>query len=499
MYSLIYFYQFRSGERVQKLLLVGDGGYAYDLYLKILEEFLYKLYYFAFFDDIMSDFDTFEMFLFLTFSKSFKDSDPLITQELIDRINNNPRSSFKAGLNTKFAKMTIGVAKRFLSPIRPIQNNHASAVPVGANENFMHNVDRQYITGITNIRMPHKTYTKEDIDLVAGPGQFEANIQRDAYSRIQFPIYDVTKLCSSWASAVTSAMSISVSRWAYDFINFSLQYVLDCDILGDACIERTPLNAYQLFWERHPPSADTWDVPGDGNSERWYPTDAPRSDFTRANCADNSCYPGKTCAHHWALTGSCNPGDAETACPIYFLYNWRYIKSHLWEVGAVTSSIVVHPSLFSYQGGVYSSLGETELPGPDAEFPDTAIGMLDVTIIGWGQTVLNLSSYDDSYNYTKLRWWYVIPHFGEFISEPKGEPMFFYKSETNTYEDLIDGTYTFDASQLRGPVHIDIERSLIKFNRRFDDCNIESHAVGAAPYNFVPHPYRTPEPTWEDY
>ena len=316
-------------------------------------------------------------------------------------------------------------------------------------------------------------------------------------TRIQFPIYDVTKLCSSWASAVTSAMSISVSRWAYDFINFSLQYVLDCDILGDACIERTPLNAYQLFWERHPPSYDSWDLPGDGQSERQNPTDAPRSDFDRDNCDDKSCYPGKICHHHWALTGSCNPGDAETACPIYFLYNWRYIKSHLWEVGAVTSSIVVHQSLFLYQKGVYSSLVDKLPDDPDASVGD-AIGMLDVTIIGWGQQHLNLSSYSSSYNYTKLRWWYVIPHLGEFNDEPDTE--LFVTGNGDSYTDLEQGSYVFDAEKLViGTPVSDIRKSLIRFNRRFDDCNIESHAVGAAPYNFVPHPYRTPEPTWEDY
>ena len=433
------------------------------------------------------------MFFLFVLSNSLRDSDPLITQELVDKINNNPHSTFKAGLNSKFAKMTVGDAKRFLSPIRPIPNNHGSAVPVGANENFMHNIDRQYITGITNMKMP---VDDDKRDLYAGPGQNLAEGKKAIQDRILFPIFDVTKLCSSWAPAVTSAMTISVSRWAYEFINFSLQYVLDCDILGDACIERTPLNAYQLFWEHHPPTYGFWDKPNEDNSERKHPTDAPRSDFSRANCEDGSCYPGRTCAHHWALTGSCNPGDAETACPIYFLYNWRWIKSHLWEVGAVTSSIVVHSSLFSYQKGVYSSLGDT-LPTDNAAL-DPPIGMLDVTIIGWGQTVLNLSSYDDSYNYTKLRWWFVIPHLGEFNNNPESD--FWMTGKGTANADLNDGTYIFDASVVKPAITgQDLTRSLIKFNRRFDDCNIESHAVGAVPYNFVPHPYRTPEETWEDY
>ena len=119
--------------------------------------------------------------------------------------------------------------------------------------------------------------------------------------------------------------------------------------------------------------------------------------------------------------------------------------------------------------------------------------MLDVTIIGWGQTALNLSS-SESYNLTKLRWWYVIPHLGEFI-DTENSGLWEAGNENGEYD---DGTYVFTADKVLKS-NVNLKKSLIKFNRRFDDCNIESHAVGAVPYNFYPHPYRTPEPTWEDY
>ena len=89
---------------------------------------------------------------------SLKNTDPLITQELVDKINNNPHSTFKANPGVvdevKVCKNDIGDAKKFLSPTRPIASNHRSAIPVGANENFMHNIDKRYITGITNVWMP---------------------------------------------------------------------------------------------------------------------------------------------------------------------------------------------------------------------------------------------------------------------------------------------------------------------------------------------------------
>jgi hypothetical protein len=46
------------------------------------------------------------------------------------------------------------------------------------------------------------------------------------------------------------------------------------------------------------------------------------------------------------MTGSCEPGQSDASCPIYFLCNWRYIKSHLWEVGPVTSSVLVRSGFF---------------------------------------------------------------------------------------------------------------------------------------------------------
>ncbi|EAY07094.1 hypothetical protein TVAG_342580 [Trichomonas vaginalis G3] len=445
------------------------------------------------------------MFLLTCFARSFKDSDPLITQDMVDAINNDPNAPFKATLYPKFAKMTVGDAKRFLSPVRPPPQNHGSAVPVGANEEFFNWVDNNYITGLTNVVAFNgwNNASNQDADQshISGGRSIRPNT-----SIVKFPVFDVTKLCSSWAPAVTSAMTISVSRWAGQFVNFSLQYVLDCDMLGDSCIERTPLNAYQLFWTYHPPDFDSWDRPGDEHSERKESMQAPRSDFKRANCANNRCYPGLTgCKRHWALTGSCNPGDPETGCPIYFLYNWRWIKSHLWEVGAVTSSITVYQTLFSYQDGVYSSYYKSA--GGDGFDNQGILGMLDVTIIGWGQKELNLSTNNELYTKELQRYWWVIPHFGVKFGV-KYDPCDVNshkcvdralvaesgKTKVTTKDDQIR-IDTLNIAGYGGGVQSDSVKGFIKFNRRFDDCNIESHAVGAVPYNFVPLPHRTPSPT----
>jgi len=411
-------------------------------------------------------------------SVSISDSDPLVTQELVDSINNDPRSSFKATLYPKFAKMTVGDAKKFLSPVRRSANNKGSAVPVGANENFFNPLDRQVVTGISQLKQYGSDGTHK-FAFSSPPANY--------YEWLQFPVYDASMLCSSWAPAVTSAMSISVSRWNTRFVNYSLQFVLDCDLLGDACIERTPLSAYRLFWKTSIPQYSQWDRAEAGYSERTHPMHAPRAglDLTaNGRCLSrNGMYPGMTASvRDWALTGSCEPGDPETNCPVYFLYNWRWIKSHLWEVGAVTSSVLVTPAFFTYNTGVY-----TMVTG------ESVIGMLDVTIFGWGQERVNLSVDSASHTTTKNRWWWVIPHlgcdFGLDVSQINATDTF---TNTSIFYGLGVGAGNFKTT---GSNCSSQTKGIMKFNRRFDDSNIESHAVGAVPFNFVPLPVRTPQIT----
>ena len=393
------------------------------------------------------------MFLFLLYLvRNLSDSDPLVTQELVDKINNNPKSTFKAKLYPKFAKLTVGDAKKFLSPVRPSPVKKGSAYPIGADE------------------------TKYKDNYVAI--KFENQPDQAQYTA---PVYDVSNLCSSWAPAATSAVSLSVSRWANRFINFSLQYVLDCDLLGDACMERPSLSSYALFWHNKIPEAVRWDQPGTANSGRTSPLHAPVAELTSEICAkddsDPGCYPGTSgCSRSYALTGSCNPGDTEATCPIYYLYNWRWIKSHLFEVGPVTSSILVYNSLFTYTGGddgndVYGVLESDSEP----------LGMLDVTIIGWGQYS---SKVEVDPTESKNRWWWVIPHLGDDfgvqmnVDEPKDD-------STDPAAKTI--TVTSGSTETEG----NHNRGFMKFNRRFDDCLIESQAVGAVPYNFIPSEKQT--------
>jgi hypothetical protein len=416
------------------------------------------------------------MLLLCLLSTSFSaidDSRPLITQELVDKINNDPRSTFKARLYDRFARMTVGEAKKFLGPVRkgdPV--NHGSPRPVGANERFFHNIDTRVLTGW--------------YDAKSGDEKGWGTNQLGNY---QYTVYNNADFCSSWAPAVTSAMSLALSIHHGRWVNLSVQFILDCDLMGDPCVERPPLNAYEQFWRRYVPQATRWDAPANVLRPPYFDLDKDTCDGTK----NNGCYPGwSNCPRNLVLTGSCEPGETDASCPIYFLYNWRYIKSHLWEVGPVTSSVLVRPKFFTYASGIYSALATTTKDGDKDQFPeqgaevgsttmDEVLGMLDVTIIGWGQSDFNLS---DKAGHTAMynRWWYVIPHLGREFGETC-VTIFGPNGQVPTVQDKVDcGT----GATLSG---------IMRFNRRFDDSSIESQAVGAVPFNFKPGEPPSPKKT----
>jgi hypothetical protein len=402
------------------------------------------------------------------------DPRPLITQELVDEINHDARSTFKAKLYDRFARMTVGEAKKFLAPVRKGDlANHGSPRPIGANESYFHNLDMRVLSGWYD---PKTGASKAWGDQTLG--------------KYKYTVYNNAGFCSSWAPAVTSAMSLALSIHHKRWVNLSVQFIIDCDLMADPCIERPPLNAYERFWRRYIPQFTRWDQPNDVLRPPYFALNKDTCD------GKSGCYPGwSNCPRNLVLTGSCEPGEAEASCPIYFLYNWRYIKSHLWEVGPVTSSVVVRPKFFTYASGIYSALaktspataGKVNYPQPkdavDTTTMDEVLGMLDVTIIGWGQTDVNLSEKAGNtamYN----RWWYVIPHLGHDWGETCGAIFGNLGDSNPDVLPMVDCGN--DANSLSG---------IMRFNRRFDDSRIESEAVGAVPFNFQPDAAPLPRST----
>lgn len=424
---------------------------------------------------------------FIIFAYSAKnDEEPLITQRMIDKINMNPGSTFKAFLYQKFKNLSQKQMRKRLAPVRKIKSNHGSARPLGFNEDYFNPsiVDQLYSSSdrekyprikyfLNNPYLQDKSYFSGLDRVMDWPSN--GGSTTDIKNKYQFPVYDNSRFCSSWIPSVTTAMSMALSFHSKKFINLSVQFLLDCDIMGDPCIDRPPLNAYQPFWEYYIPQSDRWDQPKDLLR-------SPHPNLTSSVCADKSsyaCYPGwSMCPKNRVLSGECAPGVDATNCPVYYLYNLDWIKSHLAEVGPVTSSFLVHPDFFSYSEGVYSTLGNNPNKSQsyfDEKNIDKALGMLDVTIIGWGQT----SNEQPASNENKLsRWWYVIPHlgtdFGANCTEIFGD------------KDIASKYFDFNKMEICNKDWFNEKTGIVKFSMGYDDSGIESLSAGAVPFNFNP-------------
>lgn len=134
-------------------------------------------------------------------------------------------------------------------------------------------------------------------------------------------------------------------------------------------------------------------------------------------------------------------------------------------MSAVTSTILVSPSFFTYRSGIYV---------PDAG--EEIIGSLEVTIIGWGRKAYNISTNPSSK--VDDRFWIVIQHLGRDFGASLGEIQMSVCTETSCYRSnrISDWNSLSSCSSKKG---------FMMIHRRFDALGIESNAVGAVPVSFV--------------
>lgn len=375
------------------------------------------------------------IYLFTFLLTKLNDNEPIFTQEMVDKINNNPKSTYKVWLDPKFANLK----KKDL----PFLQNYKIPPKHGS---------------------PHLTGTDEKI-VDSYPtffaGYSNPSLKFEPYS---FQVYDNTKhFCTSWATSVTSVMSLSLSIHSHRPINLSLQFIADCDLYGNVCAYRPPLNAYEPFYHYFIPQSDRWDEPSDI-------TRTPPQNLTKEICESiDGCYPGWTnCPRNRVLSGSCEPSESNSNCPVYLLPNWRYMKSFLYEVGPITSILAAPYSILFYKSGVYN---ESRISPSDNE-----VRQLDFifycTIIGWGENKTSSGQMTD-------KWWYVIPHLG--------------KNWGALSEELFPDPDEREA--ILGYRDEGVKTGIIRIARNHNVCDIEKNAFGAVPFNFKPKPIRTPKPT----
>ena len=338
-----------------------------------------------------------------------------------------------ASLNTLNNNSVENNSKSF--KYRPIiRPKHGSPRPVGANKKEYEGYDK-VLTGYTNSKHKMEPY--------------------------YIPIFNCrTHICTSWATATTAAMSMSLSIHAKRQINLSLQYIIDCDFYGDPCSHRPAFNAYEPFYRRLIPQADKWDESPDHLR-------TPTEQLTKDICDDpNGCYPGwSNCPRTRVLTGSCGETTPVELCPVHYLGHWKPMKNFLWEVGPITSTILSNRAFLEHSDGVFYSFFTQN------EQDRLLEPLIDVTIIGWGQNqVLNGSIGE--------KWWYVVPHLGK------------------EYGEYSDSLFPDENDRLAflGYKDAGVRTGIYRIARKYDVMSIESNSYGAVPYNFKPAPLRTPKP-----
>lgn len=361
----------------------------------------------------------FFFFLFFSFSRL------LLSKELVDGINRSPGIKYRASLNTRFVNFTVLDVRKFLSPIKPLPNLHKSASQIGTSERYT-DIFSSVVTGMNGL----------------SGGNFNGG-------KFSIPVFDVTSLCSTWATAVTSAVSISVSRWNKVYVDFSLQYIFDCADI-EPCSERGFYAAYSSFFGNVPLKSQ-W-----GGSRVNYNNPPPSGTF--ANCRSGT-FPGFSHSDR---------SPALASDKVIYLANWRMMKVFLWEVGAITSSIIVHPSFFAYSGGVYHYNSSIQ--------NDEPLGTIDVTIIGYGKEV------------DGTKFWWVVPHFGTEFGIEFSELENNLRADSNACTKAKEGSEFECTPEFKStivPNGLDVtDRGLVKYIRRVNDCLIESMSAGAYPINF---------------
>lgn len=239
------------------------------------------------------------------------DNDPIITQEYIDNFNSNPNSTFKLRLNPQFGHLTVGEINRSLFLIRKESSQHGAdhyIYIIGSDESEYSNL-HTIISGYSN--------------------------PRRNFSPFQFNIYNNKYLCTNGVTAATCAMSICSSISHQRFMNLSLQFGIDCDNFSDPCFEKGHIRIYDPFFYRIP-LADSWDQPEDMLRSPPNLTDEDHCLF--------GCFPNHTfCTRIRVLYGTCyfGQGYIRESCPILRLNHWKWMKSFLWEVGPLTSRLIV--------------------------------------------------------------------------------------------------------------------------------------------------------------
>lgn len=283
-----------------------------------------------------------------TICKSLDLKAPVITQKLVDSVNNNPESTWKAGFNSKFSTATIEEAKVFLGT-KLLKGKDYSNI------------------------LRTNTYSDEELAEVDNIKNFDL---RDAYPDCESikQIRDQSTCGSCWAFGAVEVMSdrICIKTKGKKQIQVSAHNLLSCcSTCGYGCEGGYPYSAFE-YWSYN--GIVSGGLYNDNNTCQPYgfpPCDHHTSGRYEP-CEDIK--PTPKCTHECSKDYKTSYDKDKTFGSGYFVGSGESkIKREIMANGSVECAFEVYEDFMAYKSGIYKPTSSVSLGGHA------------IKIIGWGE------------------------------------------------------------------------------------------------------------------
>jgi cathepsin B len=268
---------------------------------------------------------------------------PALRHDIIRQVNTNPSSTWKAGVNRKFSKATIGQAKQLM----------------GVKKN--------------GFKLPQKEIA---VDVSAIPASFDARTQWGSMCPSLYELRDQSACGSCWAFGAVEAMTdrICIQSSGNKHIHLSAQDMNSCcDFCGMGCDGGDPGSAWYYWSTTGVVDGGNWTAKPDGSCSQYslppcehhipknHYQPCPANEYPTPACPT-------TCANGQGFAASKHVG----ASAYSISSDVSAIQTEIMTNGPVEVAFTVYEDFLTYKSGVYQYQSGQELGGHA------------VKMLGWG-------------------------------------------------------------------------------------------------------------------
>jgi cathepsin B len=296
-------------------------------------------------------------FLVVAFASAHDESKPGVSPHLVSEINSNPKSTWKAGHNPRFANVTMDNFKRLLGTIMPGEPGYQGA------------------------EQEKTLFSIKDSDI---PTNFDLRTAQSACAPIIGMVRDQSNCGSCWAFGSTEAFNDR-----HCIATGDAKTVLSPEDTAACCTGRTcqfsmgcnggqPAGAWNWFTKDGVCTGGNYEDVGTGTTCKPYTLEscAHHSDPEpgQKSCEDIESYKTPKCTSTCSESGYTTPykDDKMKAKSSYSVKGVSNMQKELMEKGTLSVALSVYEDFEAYTGGVYQHTSGKYLGGHA------------VKMIGWG-------------------------------------------------------------------------------------------------------------------